>query len=94
MKATVVYAKPGRQAVLSVEIPEGTNIREAIERSGVLQLFPEIDLTKQKIGVFSKFVGLETRVDDGARIEIYRPITADPTKIRRRQLPRPASAQT
>ena len=85
MKVGVVYALPGKQTWLNIEVPEGSTVRQAIERSGVLAQFPEIDLTQNKVGVFGKVqASLDAAVDDGARIEIYRPITADPKTVHRR----------
>lgn len=84
MKVGVAYATPARQVWLTIDVPEGTTVREAIERSGVLRMFPEIDLATQKVGVFAKLAKLDAVVEEGARIEIYRPITADPKAVRRR----------
>jgi putative ubiquitin-RnfH superfamily antitoxin RatB of RatAB toxin-antitoxin module len=56
----------------------------AIEHSGLLQQFPDIDLNKQKVGVFGKLARLDTPVEEGARVEIYREITADPELVERR----------
>ncbi len=84
MKISVVYALPHRQVLLTAEVPEGATIREAIDRSGILQQCPGIDLSKQKVGVFHKISTLETVLADGDRIEIYRPITVDPKLVRRK----------
>jgi uncharacterized protein len=84
MKIGVVYATAARQAWLTIDVPEGTSVGQAIERSGILAQFPEIDLTRQKVGVFSKPVALDAPVEEGMRIEIYRPIIADPKTVRRR----------
>jgi putative ubiquitin-RnfH superfamily antitoxin RatB of RatAB toxin-antitoxin module len=84
MKVRIAYASPTRQAWLSVEVPDGATISEAIERSGILQQFPEIDLEQQKVGVFSKLAKLDAILADGDRIEIYRPITCDPKAVKRR----------
>lgn len=84
MKVSVVYALPGRITQLPVEVAEGATLQQAIDKSGILQRFPEIDLGKQKVGVFSKPTALDAVLEDGARIEIYRPITADPKTVRRR----------
>lgn len=84
MKVGVAYATPGRQAWLTVEVPEAATVREAIELSGILERFPEIDLTTQRVGVFGKFVALDAPVTDGARVEIYRSITCDPKTVPRR----------
>lgn len=87
VRLSVVYARPGHPAVIPVEVPEGTTVRDAIGRSGLLRQFPDIDLEKHRVGVFSKFTTLDAVVEDGARIEIYRPITADPATVPRRQKP-------
>lgn len=84
MKVGVAYATPGRQAWLTIEVPDGATVQETIERSGILKQFPEIDLATQRVGVFGKFVTLDAPVTDGARIEIYRPITCDPKTVKRR----------
>lgn len=82
MKVSVVYALPERQAWLDVEVAEQTTVRQAIEASGILRSFPQLDLSSQKVGIFGKPVALEARVEEGQRIEIYRPITADPAALR------------
>jgi len=87
MKIGVVYANAGRQAWLTIDMPDGASVRQAIEKSGILARFPEIDLSQQKVGIFGKMVDLDAALEDGARVEIYRPITADPATVRRR--PRP-----
>ena len=84
MKIEVVYALPQRHAWLRLDVPEGTTVRQAVERSGILAQFPEIDLGVQKVGVYGKVVALDSAVEEGARIEIYRPITADPKTVQRR----------
>ena len=90
MRVTVVYAKPGRQTVIPVNPPEGATVQRVIELSGLLRQFPEISLERQKVGVFGKFIALDAPVEDGMRVEIYRPITVDPATIPRRQVPKPA----
>ncbi len=84
MKVGVVYALPGKQTWLNVEVADGSTVQQAIERSGILAQCPEIDLTQQKVGMFGKMAALDAVVEDGARIEIYRPITADPKTVHRR----------
>lgn len=84
MKVGVTYALPERQAWLTVDVPDGTTVKQAIERSGILGQFPEINLAQQKVGIYGKVAALDAVVEDGARIEIYRPITVDPTTVRRR----------
>lgn len=87
MKVGVAYASPRRQVWLNVDLPDGATVKDAIERSGVLRQFPEIDLEQQKIGVFSKLVSLDAALEDGDRVEIYRPIICDPKTVRRRAKP-------
>lgn len=84
MKVRIAYASPTRQVWLSVEVPDSATIKDAIERSGILQQFPEIDLEQQKVGIFSKLSKLDATLADGDRIEIYRPITCDPKTVKRR----------
>lgn len=93
MKVQVAYATPARHTVLSVDIEEGATVQQAIDKSGILKKCPEIDLTKQKVGIFSKSATLDAVVEDGARIEIYRPITADPKTVKRRATPAKEGAE-
>ncbi|MCC7167894.1 MAG: RnfH family protein [Rhodospirillales bacterium] len=92
MKVRVCYALPQRQTVINVDLPDGATLKEALERSGILRQFPEIDLETQKVGVYGKAAPLETVLDDGARVEIYRPITADPKTVKRRPAPEKAAS--
>ncbi|BCB28774.1 protein RnfH [Sulfurimicrobium lacus] len=80
----VAYAATTRQAWLTVQLPDGATVKDAIERSGVLKQFPEIDLEQQKVGIFSKVCKLDAVLADGDRVEIYRPITCDPKAVRRK----------
>ncbi|CAK0745284.1 Protein RnfH [uncultured Gammaproteobacteria bacterium] len=91
MKVDIVYAKPHRQTALTVEVAEGTTIQQAIEQSGILKLCRDIDLTKQKVGIFSKILALTTPVEDGARVEIYRAVSANPTAVKFRPGPKQVS---
>ncbi|SEQ20384.1 hypothetical protein SAMN05421693_12011 [Ectothiorhodospira magna] len=77
MKVGVAYSEPGNQAWLRVELPEGATVQQAIEQSGILQRFPGIDLDNQKVGIYGKFCKLDNPVQEGDRVEIYRPITVD-----------------
>jgi putative ubiquitin-RnfH superfamily antitoxin RatB of RatAB toxin-antitoxin module len=82
MKVSVTYALPEKQAWLDVEVAEHATVREAIDASGIVRAFPALDLSGQKVGVFGKLVSLEARLEEGQRVEIYRPITADPALLR------------
>ena len=81
----VVYAKQEQQALLKLMIEEGTTAQQAVEQSGILQQFPEIDPTQLKLGIFSKAIKSETVLRERDRVEIYRPLSADPKAVRRRR---------
>jgi len=83
MIVEVAYALPEKQSIISLEVEEGTTIKEAIEASGILDTYDQIDLTRDKIGIFSKFATFETVLREKDRIEIYRPLIADPKKVRK-----------
>jgi putative ubiquitin-RnfH superfamily antitoxin RatB of RatAB toxin-antitoxin module len=84
-KVEVVYATSRRQARYALELGEGATVRDAIERSGVLAAFPEIDLGRDRVGVHGQLVTLATRLGEDDRIEILRPLQADPREARRRR---------
>lgn len=84
MKIKVAYATLRRQALLSLEQPDGATVKDAIMSSGILKQFPEIDLEKQKVGVFNKVVALDTRLAEGDRVEIYCPLTVDPKTVKKK----------
>lgn len=86
MNVGICYADSDRQLWLRLEVPDESNVEQAIRQSGILERFPEIDLSRQKVGVFGKFAKLEARLKDGDRVEIYRPIIADPQTVRRRHV--------
>ena len=62
-------------------MPEGSTVQDAVEKSGLLTQFPEIGLSKQKIGSFGKLTRLDAILEEGTRVEIYRRITADPETV-------------
>lgn len=72
----------------SVELEEGASVREAVERSGVLAEFPEIDLGRNRVGVYGRLVTLDSALGEGDRVEILRPLVADPKAARRRRAAR------
>ncbi|MEJ2692093.1 MAG: RnfH family protein [Candidatus Thiodiazotropha sp.] len=84
MNVGVAYADKFKQIWLKLEVPDDSTVRQAIEHSGLLKQFPEIDLENQKVGVFGKLIKLDAKLEEGSRIEIYRPITADPELVERR----------
>lgn len=81
----VAYATPAEQCVIRVTCAAGATISDAIERSGILTRYPEIDLTRNKVGVYGKLAKLDGLVRERDRIEIYRPLLADPKEIRRQR---------
>ena len=83
MIVEVAYALPDKQSLVSLEVEEGTTIIEAIEASGILDTYDQIDLTRDKVGIFSKFATLDTVLREKDRVEIYRPLIADPKKVRK-----------
>lgn len=88
LKIEVVYALRNEQVLTALEVEEGASVREAIERSGILLRFPEIKLVRGRVGIFGKGVDLASRLRDGDRVEIYRPLEADPKEARRRRVKR------
>jgi putative ubiquitin-RnfH superfamily antitoxin RatB of RatAB toxin-antitoxin module len=84
MNVGVAYADKFKQLWLKLEVPDGSTVQEAIDRSGLLEQFPEIDLSRQKVGIFGKITKLNAVVEEGSRIEVYREITADPELVERR----------
>jgi putative ubiquitin-RnfH superfamily antitoxin RatB of RatAB toxin-antitoxin module len=82
----VCYAMADRQLWLKLDVPEGSTVAEAIQISGVLAQYPDIDLENQKVGIFGKIAKLDAIVKDGDRVEIYRKIIADPQQVERRRV--------
>jgi len=80
----VAYATPEAQLMIPLDVLEGTTIQQAIELSGMITHFPEIDLGKNKVGIFSKMCSLDTILREKDRVEIYRMLIADPKEIRKR----------
>jgi putative ubiquitin-RnfH superfamily antitoxin RatB of RatAB toxin-antitoxin module len=85
LRVEVVYALPERQVVLEIEVTPGTTVDQAIAQSGIASRFPEVDLAKAPVGVFGRRVAHDAPVHEGDRIEIYRPLTADPKTLRRQR---------
>ncbi|HKM98301.1 MAG TPA: RnfH family protein [Buttiauxella sp.] len=81
----VVYALPEKQYLLKVSVAEGSIVEQVITASGILELRTDIDLAKNKVGIFSRPVKLTDTVSEGDRVEIYRPLIADPKELRRQR---------
>lgn len=89
----VVYALPEKQYQRVVTLEEGSTVEQAIRASGLLELRRDIDLSRNKVGVFSRPVKLGDTLQEGDRVEIYRPLIADPKELRRQRAERSASAK-
>lgn len=83
IEVEVAYARPERQLILKLEVPEGTSAIEALRLSGIEEEFPEIDLANNRLGVFGKLCKPERVLNPGDRVEVYRPLLADPRAARR-----------
>ncbi|MBI5430854.1 MAG: RnfH family protein [Nitrosomonadales bacterium] len=81
----VVYALPNEQTLLRQQVAAGTTVAEAIQASGILQKYPAIDLSTNKLGIFGKLTKGDAVLRDKDRIEIYRPLIADPKEVRRKR---------
>lgn len=79
----VVYATPAEQVRIPLQVGSGTSVREAIEISGLLDRFPDIDLAAGRVGIYGRLCALEDVVREGDRIEVYRPLRVDPKEARR-----------
>ncbi|MDW8479702.1 MAG: RnfH family protein [Xanthomonadales bacterium] len=85
MRVEVVFALPDRQWRRVVELPEGATVREAVERSGLLAAVPGLRLEEGMVGVWYRLRPLDSPLADGDRVELYRPLLADPRTARRRR---------
>ncbi|MCX8017629.1 MAG: RnfH family protein [Rhodocyclaceae bacterium] len=81
----VAYAKPERQEVVPLTLPAGSTLKAALEASGLLAKYPEIDLARGKFGIYSKLAKLDAVLRDRDRVEIYRPLIADPKEVRKQR---------
>jgi len=81
----LIYALPDEQELITMQVEDGTSIEDAIHASGILEKYPQIDLAKNKVGIFSKVSKMDTPLREGDRIEIYRPLIADPKEVRKRK---------
>lgn len=85
IRIEVAYATASEQIILELSLASGSTVGDAIEVSGVLQRFPEISLDVNKVGIFGKLSRLEDPLRDHDRVEIYRPLIADPREVRRQR---------
>lgn len=91
----VVYALPERQCLLRLSVPYGTRVREVVALSGIVAQFPELDVESCPLGIFGKAVARpeERILEDGERVEIYRPLIADPKEVRKQRAARAKAAR-
>lgn len=85
IRVEVTYALPQRQEVVPLTLPPGTTLQQAVEASGLLVQYPEIDVAKGKFGIYSKLAKPDTVLRDRDRVEIYRPLIADPKEVRKQR---------
>ncbi len=81
----IAYALPSQQIILKLQVVEGTTAEQGVIASGIMQKFPEIDLNQNKIGIFGKLVKSDTVLREKDRVEIYRPLIADPKEVRKQR---------
>jgi putative ubiquitin-RnfH superfamily antitoxin RatB of RatAB toxin-antitoxin module len=82
----VAYARAEEQAVVPLTVAKGTTVGQAVNLSGLLERFPEIDLSRSKVGIFGELTSLDRLLQAHDRVEIYRPLCGDPRELRRRRI--------
>lgn len=92
IRVEVVYATRERQVLVALELEPGCTVEEAITRSGLTREFPEMQVDPDAIGIFSRKVPPDHVLSPGDRVEIYRPLVADPKEARRKRAEKPAGA--
>lgn len=85
IRVEVCYLRPDSQWLREIDLPDGSSLQVAIEKSGLLRELEDIDLTAVRVGIYGKLKTLETTLRDRDRVEIYRPLIADPKESRRRR---------
>jgi putative ubiquitin-RnfH superfamily antitoxin RatB of RatAB toxin-antitoxin module len=81
----ICYPLPDKQEVVRLQLPAGSLLQQAVEASGLLAKYPEIDLKKNKFGIWNKLSKLDAVLRDFDRVEIYRPLIADPKEVRKQR---------
>ncbi|ROR98662.1 hypothetical protein EDC56_3394 [Sinobacterium caligoides] len=85
MKIEVAYALPHQQRIFSLDVDEGTTAKEAVQQAGVDKVFPALDVETAKLGIFGKSVKANQVLQEGDRVEVYRPLLADPKEVRKKR---------
>lgn len=88
----VCYARPDAVFLKDVAVPDGTTVEGAIRASGLTEAYPEVDPTTARVGIYGKLKTPETLVREGDRVEVYRPLTADPKQARRKRVQKTRAA--
>jgi hypothetical protein len=92
MEVEVAYATPAKQALVKIQAPEGCTVEQAIELSGIREMFPGIEIDPNAVGIFSRKVQMDQELREGDRVEIYRPLIADPKEMRKQRAARGKAA--
>ena len=85
MKIEVAYALRHKQTLLNIEVDDNASVEDAIQQSNILKKYPEINLKKNKVGIFGKITSLDVKLREKDRVEIYRPLIADPKEVRKKR---------
>lgn len=85
IQVEVVFALPEKQTLVTLHLPEGATARDAVDASGLVAAHPEVDFGSLKLGIWAKLAKPETVLRDRDRVEIYRPLIADPKEVRKQR---------
>ncbi|MDQ5878545.1 MAG: uncharacterized protein QG616_1762 [Pseudomonadota bacterium] len=85
MKVEVIYSLPAKSELVKLDVADGTTVLQAVEASGLLEKYPEIDVKKNKFGVYAKLAKADAVLRERDRVEIYRPLIADPKEVRKQR---------
>ncbi len=91
ISVTVVLALPDRATEAELRLPAGATVADALAKSGLASLHPQLDVARSPVGIFGRRVERDRVLADGDRVEVYRPLLADPKDARRRRARRPAN---
>lgn len=85
IRVEIAYAEADSQTILELEAEDGITAEDAVRRSGILRKYPALDFDKAKLGIFGKLCKRDAALKSGDRVEIYRPLIADPKEVRKRR---------
>ena len=86
MKIEVAYALRHKQTLLNIEVDDNASVEDAIQQSNILKKYPEINLKKNKVGIFGRITALDVKLREKDRVDIYRPLIADPKEVRKQRV--------